>query len=52
MKTCLPSEDEENDVPSDLPPFRATDESRWDTDEDINSSPDSNNVLSFVAASK
>ena len=52
MKTCLPSEDEENDVPSDFPPFRATDESRWETDEDINSSPDSSNVLSFVAANK
>ena len=45
----LPS-DEDNDVPSEFPFFRTEEESRWDTDDDINSPPESINALSFVAA--
>ena len=44
----LPS-DEDNDVPSEFPFFRTEEESRWDTDDDINSPPESINALSFVA---
>jgi hypothetical protein len=46
---CLPSEEEDNEVPSDFPFFKTTEESRWETDDVINSPPDPIKGLSSVA---
>ena len=42
----IPSEDEDSEVPSDLLLLRSTDESRWETEEVINSPPDATNAFS------
>ena len=49
---CLPSEEEDNEAPSDFPFFKTTEESRWETDDVINSPPDPTKVLSSVANGK
>lgn len=50
LNPILPSEDEDNDVPSESTFFRPEDESLWDTDDEINSPPEESiNALSFVA---
>ena len=49
MNCNLPSEDEDNDVPSVFPFFNTEEESRWETEDEINSPPDSCNALSSVA---
>ena len=46
---CLPSEDEDNEAPSDFSFFKLTEESRCETDEVINSPPEPSNVFSSVA---
>ena len=49
MNCNLPSEDEDNDVPSVFPFFKTEEESRWETEDEINSPPASCNALSSVA---
>ena len=49
-KNCnLPSEDEDNDVPSEFTFFKTEEESRWETEDEINSPPDFSIALSSVA---